>query len=178
VRPATFDDSWETICTVNNGNGLYIRSTGVINVLTAGGTHPANNALPLNAWTHIAFVNNAGSWIIYTNGVSDGSGTGATTIGVISRMGDDGASETFEGRLAEVAVFSIALSGVQVAALTAKSTTPGTIGSLYAWWKLDEIANGVSGDGASFTDSSGNGNTGTGSDGANDTGFTGVTADY
>lgn len=179
VRPSSFTDSWGGLMTVGSGNGFYLRSSQLLVCSSSGGSHVSAGTLAAaNAWYHIAFVNSAGSWTWYTNGAASGSGTGAGTIGAMNIMGDTPGSDTFHGRIGQAAVFNRALTGTEVGDLYAKTTLPSTIGDLIAYLELDDVANGVSGDAASFVDSSGNGNTGTGDDGANNTGLTGVTADF
>lgn len=178
VRPAAFTDSWQSLLTVGGGNGMYIRASQLAGFVTSGGGFFTTSTLNAATWYHLAFVNNSGAWVWYINGVSDNSGSGAGSCGSLTRSGDNAGSDTFSGRIGQAAVFNRALTGTEVANLAAKTTTPGTIGDLIAWLKLDDVANGSPGNGVSFVDSSGNGNTGTGDDGANNTGLTGVTADF
>lgn len=177
IRASSFTDSWQSILTQGGGDGLYLRLSQLVAFGTSGGSHFSNTAISQDTWYHVAFVNNGVNWVIYLNGTSDATGANGGTCGALTHMGDNDGSDTFHGRLADVAVFSIALSSTQVANLASKSTTPGVIGDLIAWLPLDEVANGSSGNGVTFVDDA-NANDGTGNDGANDTGLTGVTADY
>lgn len=179
VRPASFTSSYGTIIDTTSDLGCYVRSSQLVGFFTSGGAHYSASSLSAATWVHIAFVNSSGTWNVYLNGSSDNNGTGAGTIGSLARIGSNTAgAEAFDGRVAQLAVFSTAISGTDVSNLYAGTTDPNTIGNCLAWWKMDDIPNGESGDGDSFVDSSGNGNTGTGSDGANNTGLEGVTADY
>jgi len=178
IRPANFTDSWESILTVGGGNGVYTRSSSLLVVATSINNCNSSSSLSVNTWYHFAYVNNAGSWTIYLNGSSDNTGTGGGTIGSMTHSGDNAGSDTFSGRIAQLAVFSVAISSTDVSDLKNKTKTPAEVGNLIAWLKLDEVADGASGNGTTFADSSGNGNSGTGDDGANNTGLTGRTADY
>jgi hypothetical protein len=44
-----------------------------------GGTSRIGGSIPVNTWTHVAFVINSGSFYLYVNGVSVGSVTGVGT---------------------------------------------------------------------------------------------------
>lgn len=178
IRPTALTESWETLLTAGGTGGFYLRSSGLLGFVTGGGSHFSSTPVTAGSWFHIAFINSSGAWTFYLNGVADGTGSGATTCGALNSMGDNSGSETFHGRIAQCAVFSVAITGTQVANLHNKSTTPAIIGNLLAWWKFDDVVNGVSGNGATFVDSSGNGNSGTGSHGANGTGLLGITADF
>jgi hypothetical protein len=177
IRPSNLTEGWQSLLTVNAGNGLYLRSTGNLTFLTAGGGPQNSTVLNINTWYHVVFVNDGGNYTWYINGVSDGTGSGATTCGALSRMGDNSSSETYAGRIGQASVYSVAITAQDVEDLFDEVKTPAQVGNVLAWWKLDDVADGVSGDAASFADSASS-NTGTGSDGANNTGLTGRTADF
>jgi len=80
--------------TFSASSGWFINSGQDINTLRitsdASGswgdiiTVSAGNGLPLNQWTHIAFVRNGGALTLYKNGVSVGSITGASAYNFTS----------------------------------------------------------------------------------------------
>jgi hypothetical protein len=141
-------------------NRLTMFYSGTFTALGSTGT------VPTDTWAHIVISVNAGAGTAYRNGSSIFSPSSVPAF-TLTGMGDG-----YVGRLADLAFYSIALSGTNATDLYNKTTNPTTIGSLLAYWKLDDVANGASGNGVTFADSSGNGEAGTG------TGTTGRTADY
>lgn len=170
-KPIASSDTYACILTQGTTTGLYYRGDSRKLDLYLGGDQLSTTALTEGNWYHVVLSVNGGSGTYYINGVSDGSFNGGTPA--FNTMGDDPSTETFKGQMSEVCVYSIALNGTQAANLAAKTTTPATIGSRLAHWKLDELANGVTWTSETFADNSGNGKTGTGN-----SGLTGRTATY
>lgn len=173
IKFASFTSSWEPIFKASTDQGVWARSSSLCLAVTSGGSHNTSAEVgSTGEWIHLAFVNNAGTWQWYRDGATFGNGTGAGTISNMTLMGTSG-SDVLEARMADLAIFSVALSEANVDALHDKTSTPGDLGNLIAWLKLDDIPDGASGDGDTFIDSVAGTYNGTGSDGANNTGLTG-----
>ena len=151
-------------------------ATTAMGLITTGGT------FSLNQWYHIAVTADVGSdtYLIYVDGTAK-STTGSTTISnafsstasVNIGSQKDGTDDLFTGTIEDVRVYNRALSAAEVEIL-AKSRlkyAPVTSG-LVGYWPMDDCGDGTSGDGDTFVDRSGTGNSGTGVDGANNTGLT------
>lgn len=145
--------------------------------------------LSINEWVHVAFVLKSNGYIDkYVNGVFDCQSGGSVSPGtptIISGLGYSiGTGTTLNsGDFIDVAVkefyfWETELSANEIAIL-AKSKTVG-IGlqiqpsNLKIYLPLNDVADGVSGDGKSFLDLSVNKNSTMGIDGANNTGLTGL----
>ena len=63
------DTAYWTFGPLSDGTVCFFYYTGSANFLTT------STAIPVNTWTHLAFVNNAGSLTIYINGVSSATGS-------------------------------------------------------------------------------------------------------
>lgn len=163
IQPIASSDTYASILNQGITIGLYYRGDTRKLSLYSGGDQLSTTALTEGVWSHVTLSVNGGTGTYYINGVSAGTFNGGQPV--FDTMGDDANSETFKGILSDLCVYSIALSGAQAANLANKSTTPAAIGSRLAHWLLNDVANGVSGNGATFADSSGNGKTGTGSGG-------------
>ena len=105
----------------------------------------------LEDWTHVAVVVNADGMHVYANGEQIGTagGGGAVSSGDTFNMGGDGVFDAtgnwFLGALDDVAVWNIALSEDQIAALAAQQIFPiARSGSstltngLTGYWPLDD----------------------------------------
>lgn len=104
---------------------LNITSTGTVNANLAGGSNYATTTatVPLNAWTHLAFVRTstaANGFQIYINGVSSATGTDATNYISTNTLniGTTNNSGTF--------VFTGYISGLQILNGTAASISVPT----------------------------------------------------
>lgn len=80
------------------------------------------NALPINAWRHLAVTNDgAGALAVYINAVNDITGTsaggGAAAENLIGARSATGPLACFNGGMAEFVVYNRALSGVEILTL-------------------------------------------------------------
>lgn len=101
-------DTYGTLFGDNIGNGgLWLRGTGGATgrvdfyVNASGGSHMTYTALDLNAWNHFAVVVTPTTTKFYKNGVLD-TNTYDSLSFTPQAMGDDSASETFNGKIALV----------------------------------------------------------------------------
>ncbi len=77
------------------------------------GHHTNTTALPLNEWTHITIVNNAGSITFYRNGVTDGTASAAPGF-TVKYFGKGPGSSQFDGKMDEVRIYDRALSATEI----------------------------------------------------------------
>ncbi|MDC0319159.1 LamG domain-containing protein, partial [Verrucomicrobia bacterium] len=103
----------------------------------------------LEEWTHVAVVVNADGMHVYANGEQIGTagGGGAVSSGDTFNMGGDGVFDAegnwFLGAIDDVAVWNIALSEEQIAALAAQQIFPiaraggELVPGLIAYWPFD-----------------------------------------
>ena len=126
---------------------------GMINPTTMQYWTPAGNinvdfGPTLEEWTHVAVIVNAEGMHVYANGEQIGTagGGGAVNSAFNFNMGGsgiyDGTGNWFLGSIDDVAVWNIALSEDQIAALAAQQIFPlarNTVGmGLIGYWPLDE----------------------------------------
>lgn len=157
-------------------------------------TDSATNDVPFDTWTHVAFVWDGGTTAgtntkLYINGVEptysqtqNAVGTRNTDSTAVWGLGGRDATcdnRPLDGFLTECAMWSSALSAEEVAHLASSrvkqiplQVSPST---LLAYYPLDEVSTGASGDAVTFKNLQGNtSRDGTGVDGANNTGLTGA----
>ncbi len=125
-----------------------------------------------DAWHHLIGMRNSGQIEIYLDGVSDATPVAETEGDIdnaepfyIGRYGA-GAGEEMKGIISDVAVWDTNLSSDEITFL-AESKIKGAplqvkTSNLKAYWSLDDIADGVSGNAATFIDMTGNDHDGTG----------------
>ena len=100
-------------------------------------TLTAPNAIPLNTWTHVAFVISGNTFTIYVNGTSVATGTG-TAASSLSRRISIGrhfnGGHAINGHLADVRIWSVARSATEInASMPVGSVTGATTGLVAAW---------------------------------------------
>ena len=102
---------------VNITDGILIIQTGASGITTSF-------TVPRNTWTHLAFVNNSGSYTVYANGTSVGSGTNTVTPQntYVTVGAFQSGAEYFQGYISNVRITNTA---VYTSAFT-PSTTPLT----------------------------------------------------
>jgi len=79
-----YSDYREIVTQGSSGNAnrwlMYVNITdGKLGIQTGASGITTSFTVPKNTWTHLAFVNNSGSYTVYANGVSVGSGTNTVT---------------------------------------------------------------------------------------------------
>lgn len=92
---------------------MYVNITdGTLRIQTGTTSLTTSFVIPLNTWTHVAFVNNAGSYNIYVNGTSVASGSSAMvpentylTVGAFQT-----GTEYFQGYISDVRISNVARS--------------------------------------------------------------------
>ena len=89
-----------------------------------GGTGIGNVSVPLNEWSHAAYVRSGNQWKSYVNGVEDVSVTGEGPLvdrtneeKIIGRWGNPNDRGWFDGIIDEVAIFGAALSEDDIGAV-------------------------------------------------------------
>jgi hypothetical protein len=159
----------------NSAAGIFVNRISAQGTLTTGSWHHI-----LVTWTG----STTGSTVkIYLNGAevsyastSNGSGSKWDDSADPFLIGNASTDIPFDGRVTEVAVWNVVLSADEIGLLSSSRTKRMPLqirpSALRAYWPLDDHPDGTSGDGGSFWDSSGNGNTCTGNDGGNNAGLT------
>jgi hypothetical protein len=79
-----YSDYREIVTQGSSGNAnrwlmLVNITDGELKIQTGSSSIPTSFTVPKNTWTHLAFVNNSGSYTVYANGTSVGSGTNTVT---------------------------------------------------------------------------------------------------
>ena len=79
-----YSDYREIVTQGSSGNAnrwlMYVNITdGKLGIQTGASGITTSFTVPKNTWTHLAFVNNSGSYTVYANGTSVGSGTNTVT---------------------------------------------------------------------------------------------------
>jgi hypothetical protein len=144
-----------------SGTSLAILSGGAIRYRTnqagASTTVTSSATVPTGAWTHVAVIRNGSNVTFYINGANVGTSSGISNpvaATVSFRIGGDvNAGGTYlDGMIADVHLYSVALSDPQIATLASTSTaSPNYVfsPSLKGWWWITE------GTGSAITDYSG-----------------------
>lgn len=161
---------------------LFASGSTSLDILTNNSTVAAGNVY------HVVLIGNwasitATDYKIYVNGAeasyqTQTNGNTLTSMDAYSCYigANNAGTNPFDGFMYEVAMWNTQLSVVEIGQLYAarQHGMPLQIqaANLKAYWMLDDIADGTSGDGDLFLDSSGNGVTGTGDDGAGNAGLT------
>jgi hypothetical protein len=122
-------------------NSYYVQT----NAGTAG-RDPASATVSINTWYHQAMtaVDGAGTCQGYLNGVADGASFTTPNSTFVSAanvsIGHDAGPDLFNGSLADVAIWNVTLTSLEIAALAA-GVRPGRIrpSSLIGWWPLDGL---------------------------------------
>jgi hypothetical protein len=104
---------------VSLGGDLRLRASGV----------PLGPALEAGAWTHAAFVRDAGGLALYLDGAPVAAGAGAPPAAgdaplCLGATGPGGGIAPFQGAIADLRVYAAALSPGQVASLAGASAGP------------------------------------------------------
>jgi hypothetical protein len=130
-----------------------------------------------NVYHHLALLHTGGVLSFYLNGTLVNTATSGDTnvlTGLFSVCSDGVFQPANPGRFVYLATYNVAVPVAEIQHL-AKSRTPRMKKTKPTGeWYFDNCAIGANCNGVAFRDHSGNGRTLTGSDGANNTGFTGV----
>lgn len=152
VRPATGIEDWATALGKtstpdwSDGYGLYWHQGALHAFVGDWGQRDVSAVLPLDIWSHIvASFNGSDSFTLYVDGqlVSTSASVAAATVstspvGIGSNLQD---TFSWRGDLANVAVYSTALSGAQAADHAAQTTSYGAhvlADNPVAFWRLAE----------------------------------------
>ncbi len=168
INPDFSSNSVQMIANKEGEYELSIFANGSLNFAFAeGGSwnwHNTGATIPRNAWTHVAVTYNAGLVTTYVNGVLvDSQSMATTTIDDVYQSLDElriggrsnnPANQYFDGRIAEVRVWSVARTGAEIAGAM-NSTLTGSESGLAAYLPLDDNT------GLTATDKTANGNSGT-----------------
>jgi hypothetical protein len=127
VQP-TAEGGWRTVILKERPSGLVYslygdeNNTGPAGYLTISGDKSVTStgALPLNAWTHIAFTYDGATMRLYVNGVQVKSraqtGSTAVSSGMLRIGGNTVWGEYFAGLIDEVRLYNRALSAAEIQA--------------------------------------------------------------
>jgi len=112
------------LSTVAARNTFLVNSNRAI-AFIAGGTNTnitsSTNVVPLNTWSHVAFVKNGGTGYLYVNGIQVGTGnlsgvntgTGGSNLKIGNRV--SGGNIPFRGVIDEVRVWDVARTQTEIA---------------------------------------------------------------
>ena len=170
---------------IGNTGGIevYGKIDGTV-ILYIGAALTTSTVMTADTWYHYAATRTSGACKVYMNGVLDVSGTLASSIVGNNDFsignGEDYTSENFDGKIADVKVFDVALSAANIKELyddskviipTKNAAAGGFVSqaNLIGWWPLAEGAGDICYDG------SGNGYHGTASNTDGDEWLTGQT---
>jgi len=168
---------------VGNRNTFFINSNRALGYIS-GGTNAnitsSTNVVPLNTWTHVAFVLDNGTGYLYVDGVQRGTGNLSTvntaTPATNFRIGEriPGGSIPFDGIIDEVRVWNVAKTATQLVALKDDELCPSQAG-LVAYYRCNEgLANGSNSTVTTLVDNSTSSNNGT----LNNFGLSGSTSNW
>ena len=181
-------NTYDYVCG-NYGSGntggieVYGKTNGTV-ILYIGAALTTSTVMTADTWYHFAATRTSGVCKLYMNGVLDVSGTLASSIGGSNNFSignaADYTSENFDGKIADVKAFNVALSAANIKELyddskviipTKNAAAGGFVSqtNLIGWWPLAEGAGNVCYDG------SGNGYHGTASNTDGDEWLTGQT---
>lgn len=127
---------------VNLGYALEIESGNWKCLLNNIGRVDSSTAVSTGAWTHILVRRASGTSQMYINGSAAGSSSASAPNAPGSAFtlgGQSGISRYFDGRLAEFALWTVALDTAQIAALGTARISPllaAPIGTLAGYWPL------------------------------------------
>ena len=150
--------------TGNYGVEFYGANNGGVRCYHRGNNVISATTLVADTWYHVAVTRSSGTGQIYINGAVDGASASiAGSIGAVLNFaignGPNYTSENFDGKIADVKVFDIALSAANLKELydNSKVIIPSNVPqtNLKGWWTLAEGAGDMCYDG------SGNGYDGT-----------------
>ena len=124
-----YSDYREIVTQGSSGNAnrwlmLVNITDGELKIQTGSSSIPTSFTVPKNTWTHLAFVNNGGSYTVYANGTSVGSGTNTVTPQntYVTVGAFQSGAEYFQGYISNVRITNTA---VYTSSFT-PSTTPLT----------------------------------------------------
>jgi hypothetical protein len=114
-------------------------------------------ALPLNRWTHLAFTYQSNAYYLYRNGVVAaqntslddtiryfaGTGIGATRAFTVG--GEDGGSNSFQGRIDDARLYNTALSQAEIRQIMTGDTSVSQ-SSLIGYWNFNENTGSIAHD--------------------------------
>lgn len=132
--------------TVGSRNTFYVNSNKQIGFIS-GGTNAnissSANAVPINQWTHVAFVLNSGTGYLYVNGTQVGTGnlstvntpSGNTNLRIGQRV--PGGSIPFKGIIDEVRIWNVAKTATDLSNSMNGEFCSNPTG-LVAYYKLNE----------------------------------------
>ena len=127
VNPSTLSGLWRTVGIKENTGALVYSlyagndtntASGHVSTPAESDTRSAANAVPLNAWTHLATTYDGSSLKIYVNGVLASSkavtGSMPNSSGALKLGGNSVWGEWFKGQLDEIRLYSRALTAGQI----------------------------------------------------------------
>jgi len=119
LRPTSLTDNFQALLTLGNGKGLYLRSTGMLDLYTGSASVIISTvALPTAKWTHVVVTWQNSIARTYLNGRLHFSGThaGVGSWG-INTLFNDASSETYDGAMEYMRFWNRALAPSEAAEL-------------------------------------------------------------
>ena len=174
------------LTTATGKNNGIVTDSGSVRAFIRGEADIVGDAISINTGYHVLLTWNSSDVNIYLNGGTPANGSrtfditnGGGGLGCFLNSTTPTVPEAVSaGQITEVAIYSVEITSASDIFNLAKSRIkrmPLQVQgpSLAAYWPMTNVAHGVSGDGVTIKDISGNGNDATGNDGGNNTGLTG-----
>lgn len=129
IYPITDTNTFVQLGTGGGGNQVYIFQVYNLSgtrYLFTDGINGSNNLIisgsqlpTLNSWNHVIFGNSGQNWFYYLNGVSQASGTFATTLNTIGQKyvvgkRDDTSGLTTNSNISQVSIYNRALTAQEI----------------------------------------------------------------
>jgi hypothetical protein len=127
----------------SNANGYFLRLNGTSGGVTFDERNTTANVLTLNAWNHIAAVNNNGTRKLYVNGVEVSLGSSGFTVSANGDpliIGQDFTPDNgryFKGKIDEARVWNVVRTQAQIQE-SYRSMMQGTESGLVAYYRFDQ----------------------------------------
>jgi hypothetical protein len=127
VYPTNATNYRNVVMKLNNDESIYWLGVSpgpraFVDLMPTGAAEVAlesSATLPLNAWSHLAFVYNSGTLQFYVNGVVVETVTTGSTLPISAdpiRIGGDPWGQHFQGRIDEVRIYNRALTPAEIQA--------------------------------------------------------------
>jgi hypothetical protein len=185
AQPTSVTGSTGTECNshykaiTDNRRGIMVGTNNatICGLFFDSAAHSINNGTAVaNTWYHLAVTWTGGTARLYVDG------TEAASVGSLTALlspnqsmniaGVSATDDSWPGRLSDGRTYSSALSAAEIANIAGSRSYGFSKTQPTGWWRLNKCADGSTGNGVTFQDISGNGNTMTGDDGPDNVGLT------
>ena len=115
------DSVWRMLIGSSWGVSLYYLASSTawkVEWASAGSGNITTSAISQDTWYHVVLVNNGGTFTLYLNGVSQGTGsTSSVSSSTSITIGSDGTGNYFSGLIDDFGIWSRSLSTTEISAL-------------------------------------------------------------